>query len=123
MNGRTVLWVLVALILILGAAGAAVYVYNMGVAQGLAQSGKLVAPEPGGVPYPYYGGPFFFRPFGFGFLGLLFPLFFFLLFFALLRGIFWGGRWGRHYDRWGRGVPPAFDEWHRRAHEPQSPDK
>jgi len=35
-----------------------------------------------------------------------------------VRGLFWGGHWRRRryyggpYD-----LPPAFDEWHRRAHE------
>ncbi len=125
MDGRFLVRVLLALVLIAGAVGIGVYVYNAGVAQGMADSGKLVAPAQGSAPYPYYGGPFFFRPwgFGFGFLGLLFPLLFFFLFFALLRGLLWGGRWGRYRRHWEGDVPPMFEEWHRRAHEPQSGEK
>ncbi len=126
MDGRILARVLLALVLLAVLAGVGVYVYNAGVAQGMADSGKLVAPAPGGAPYPYYGGPFFYRPWGFGFpfLGLLFPLLFLLFFITLIRGIFWRGRWGwgsPRYDE--RGVPPAFDEWHRRAHEPRDADK
>ena len=127
MNGRIVLRVLFALVLIVAAVGAGVYVYNLGVAQGLADSGKLVAPVPGGVPYPYYGGPFLFRPlgFGFGFLGCVFPLLFLLLFFGMLRGIVWRGRWalGGHHGHWDKGAPPMFEEWHRKMHESQTTDK
>ena len=56
----------------------------------------------------------------FGFLLLLF------LFFVALRAfrfLFWGPRWGwghHRYGPWGRawenGVPPMFEEWHKRAH-------
>ena len=97
-----------------------VVAYNAGVSHGLAQ--QMVAAGPG--PYPYgYPGP---HPWGFGF-GFFFPL---LFGFLLLRLIFWGG----HGHRWHRGpgycgagpydVPPAFEEWHRRAHErgPKGPD-
>jgi len=52
------------------------------------------------------------RPWGFGF----FPFFFVLLCFFLVRRAFWGGpRRGWHHYR--DGVPPRFEEWHRRAHE------
>jgi hypothetical protein len=72
--------------------------YSLGVSHGLAQSGHVVA----------------YHPWGFGF-GFFFP---FLFFFLFLRLLFWGGMWRRgwHYGPW-RGVPPAFDEWHARAHE------
>lgn len=126
MNGRFVLGVLLAIVLIVGAVGVGVYAYNAGVAQGMVDSGKVTAPVP--YAYPFYG-PFFFHPFGwgFGFLGCLFPLLFFFLFFGLLRGIFWGGRWGwrhhRHWDRDEHGVPPMVEEWHRKMHEPQAEQK
>jgi hypothetical protein len=118
---RIIFGVLLTLVLLAGVATAGYYAYQMGVAQGLADSGKLVVPEAGARVYPYYGphfGPFFHRPFGFGLLGCLFPLFFILLFFGLLRGLFWGGgRWGwRHHGHWDKGAPPMFEEWHRRAH-------
>jgi hypothetical protein len=121
MNGRIVLRVLFALVLIAGAVGLGVYVYNAGVAQGLAASGKLVAPEGGVAPYPYYGGPFFFRPYSFAFAGCLFPLLFIFLVMVLLRGIFWRGHWAwsEHRRRWEKGVPPMLEEWHRKMHESQ----
>lgn len=123
MNRRIIFGILVALVLIAGAVSLGVYAYNFGVAQGLAESGKLAAltPEDGARLYPYYGGPFWFhRPFGFGFFGCFGPLLFILLFFVLFKGLWWGGPWGgrrgwqHHYE--GRGVPPMFDEWHRQAH-------
>jgi hypothetical protein len=68
---------------------------------------------------------------GFGFLGCLIPLFFLFLVFGLLRFAFrpWGWS-GRHWGGWrggpggpgghgpwgGQGVPPHFEEWHKRAH-------
>jgi hypothetical protein len=122
MNGRIVLRVLLALLVIAGIVGIGVYVYNMGVAQGLVESGKLAAPTTGVVPYHYYAGPFFFRPFGFAFAGCLFPLLFIFLVAVSLRGIFWRGHWARegHHGPWEKGVPPMFEEWHRKAHEPRA---
>jgi hypothetical protein len=122
-NRRIILGVLLALVLIAGAVTLGTYVYNVGVAQGLAASGKLTDLPPGAEarPYPYYGGPFLYhRPFGF--LGCFGPLLFILLIFFLLRGLWWGGpgRWGPpgwHHAHWAKaGVPPMFEEWHRQAH-------
>jgi hypothetical protein len=139
MNRRVVLGIFVVLLLVVGAVAVGGLAYRAGVVQGLADSGKLVAPQGGGpgvTPF-YYGGPGFYgRPFGFGgfgFLGCLFPLLGIFLFFAIMRLIFWrggwGGRggWGRHGwggpegqgQNWGpggEGVPPMFAEWHKRAH-------
>jgi hypothetical protein len=134
MNRRVVLGVLLALVLIAGAVSLGVYVYNVGVAQGLAESGKLatLTPQEGAKLYPYYyRGPFW-HPwpfFGFGFFGCFGPLLFILLIFLLVRGLVWGGPWGRGYvwrhGPWDKGAPPMFDEWHRQAHsqgtEPTSP--
>ncbi len=128
MNGRIWLSILLVLVLIALLAGVGAYAYNVGIAQGVAQSGRLETPSQGVAPYPYpYGGPFFFRPFGWGFglFGLLIPLFLLFLFFGLFRAIFWRGRWGRYGPRgdWGQGVPPMFEEWHRRAHEPKPQER
>lgn len=104
-----------------GLAGVGTQIYNAGVAQGIAQSGKLPSPGPGAGPYPYpfypyYGGPF--HPFGFGFFGLLWMVLLIFLVFAVLRRAYWGGRpWGGSY---GRGAPRWFEEWHRQAHEPKT---
>ncbi len=114
----------VAILLIAAVVGVGFYAYNMGMAQSAAGGGNLVPPTtPGAAPYPYYYHPFFFHPFGI--FGCLAPLFFFLVIFALIRAIFWGGRWGwghhMHHGHWGEhGVPPMFEEWHKRAHEPKT---
>ncbi len=125
MNGRIVLRVLFVLVVLAAVAGVGVYAYNIGVAQGLAGNAGLAAPAPGVTPHLYYGRPFFFGPFGFGFAGCFFPLLLILLGVLLLRGLFWRGRWGHGYwghgphGHWEQGVPPMFEEWHRKAHEPQ----
>jgi len=131
MNGRIVLRVLLALVIVAGVVGAGIYVYNVGVAQGLAASGTLrvAVPETGTAPYPYFGGPFLYhRPFGFGFgvFGCLFPLLGLLLVLGLVRMILGHGRWGwrhgPHHGPWEKGAPPMFEEWHRKMHEPQPGD-
>jgi hypothetical protein len=109
-------------------------------------NGGTVAPV---VVPPYgYGYGYGLHPFGFGFgiFGLLFGLFFLFIIFGLIRAIFWGGRhgWGRggwggpgawggpggpghhngdpRYERnpWIERFGPSFEEWHRRAHGPES---
>lgn len=130
MNGRFVLGVLLALVLVSGAIGVGVYAYNAGVAQGMIASGKIVVPSTDVAPAPYYGGPFFYRSYGFhafGLLGCLVPLLFFFLFFGLLRAFIWRGRWGwsgmhhRHWDK--ETIPPMVEEWHRKMHEPKTAEK
>jgi hypothetical protein len=105
-RNRAIVGVLLAVAV---AAAVGMFAYNAGVAQGLAESGRWAATP--GAPAPYV---YMWRPWGFGFA--FFPFFFVLLCFFLLRRLVWGGpRWGRghYYD----GVPPRFEEWHRRAHE------
>ncbi|MBI4769256.1 MAG: hypothetical protein HY784_02300 [Chloroflexi bacterium] len=138
MNGRTIFKVVLAVMVIVAAAGLAGLAFNAGVARGLAESGKLpaITAAPGAVPYPFYGPFFFHRPFGFGLLGLIFPLLFLFLLFGLLRRAFWhgprwhgplGGPWmhGWHAKpgesaEWEEHVPPMVAEWHRKMHEPQA---
>jgi hypothetical protein len=131
MNGKIGLRILSALVMLAAIAGIAYFAFQAGVAKGSpitiqAPSGQT-APAP--APYPFYYGygmPFH-RPFGFGFgFGCFGPLLvLFLLFIALrsFRMLFWGPRWGHHmhgHGPWGRhwenGVPPMFDEWHKKAH-------
>lgn len=118
MDNRSPFRVLAVVILALAAAAViGVGAYNAGMAHGFAQNAHAVAPGAGVVPYGYYWP----RPWGFGFFPV-FPLFFLLvLLFFVLRGGRgrgpWRGGWGCGYD----GVPPAFDEWHRRAHGQQGP--
>jgi hypothetical protein len=128
MYGRIVLGVLIVVLLIAGAVGIGLYAYNFGVTQGMADSGKLVAPAAGTAPYPYLYRPFGFHSFGFGFgfLNCLFPLLFFFLLFGMFRALIWGGRWGRwhHHRHWDDGnVPPMVEEWHRKMHEPKTAEK
>ena len=132
MNDKIGLRIVSALILVAALAGIAFFAFRAGVAQGSpitieAPDGQTVP-----APYPFYGygyGPRFHHPFGFGF-GCFGPLLaLFLLFVALksFRLLFWGPRWGwGHHPmhgrgpwsrHWENGVPPMFDEWHKKAHE------
>lgn len=138
MNGRVIWRVFAAILLVAVLVGAGWMVYNAGIMQGLAQSGKLALPNAaapnGGTavqpPYPYYypyWGPFGWGH-GFGFFpfGCLFPLLFFFLIFFLIRGVFFRGP--RHWGRWHGGpyggpggydpeqVPPFVEQWHRKMH-------
>ena len=87
MNHR---WFIVIAALVLAAIVGGI-AYNVGIQQGIAQSGKIIAapagPGPYAYPYPYWG----WHPFGF-----FFPFLAFLLFFLILRGIFWRGGWHRY---------------------------
>ena len=117
MNNRTVFRALAIAVLAIGAATMiAIGAYNAGVAQGIVESGRAIAPPPAGTPYVYVWP----RPWGFGFG--FFPFFFLLfLFVFVLRGFLWRGPWRGGWGHRYEGVPPAFDEWHRRAHAQQPP--
>jgi hypothetical protein len=118
--GRRIGWIaaIVLVALTLGAGGVG---YNLGVSHGLAIAAPA-AGAPGMPPYMWY------RPWGFGFgFG---PLLFLFLFFFVFRSLLWGGYGRRHWRHAGcGGLPPTFDEWHRRAHEqttnpqPQTPPR
>jgi len=113
MNNRQLVRALVIGVLFLaGAAAIGIGAYNAGVAQGLAESGRLIAAPPAGAPYVYV----WHRPWGFGFFPF-FPLLFLFLFFFVVRGMLWRGRWHGGWRSGGYdGVPPMFEEWHRRVH-------
>jgi hypothetical protein len=88
-----------------------VFAYNAGVAHGLAANPPAQEVAMGWRP------GLWFHPFG-----LLVPLFFVFLWLSVLRGLWWGAPWRRRYGYgWdgplSGGVPPQFEEWHRRAHE------
>ncbi|HEX2454911.1 MAG TPA: hypothetical protein VHI99_14505 [Vicinamibacterales bacterium] len=88
------------------------WAYNLGVSHALVESSRLAAlpPVQPGQPVPYvYVWP---RPWGFGFG---FPLFVLLFWILMVRAFFWRGPWRGGWHRY-EGVPPMFDEWHRRAH-------
>jgi hypothetical protein len=115
MNNRSLLRALfIAALVIAGAAAIGIGAYNAGVAQGIAEGGRVIAAPPAGTPYVYVWP----RPWGFGFFPV-FPIFFLFFLFFVVRGLLWRGSWrgglACRYD----GVPPLFDEWHRRAHREQ----
>jgi hypothetical protein len=127
MRGNIFLRILSAIILVALVVGAGVFVYNAGVAQGLATSGQAVASNGQGTPGPYYYYAPFYRPWGFGPFGLIFPLLFVFLIFLAVRGLFFRdwrrhGPWMRYgpYDYGRRDVPPMAEEWHRKMHEEQA---
>jgi hypothetical protein len=130
---------LIAVLVLIGLVAAGGYfVYQAGIAQGVSQAPEVAesierAAEGGqGAPVmPMYGYGYPYRGFGyphhFGFFplgGICFSIFFIFLFLGLLRFIFfrpWHRGWGYHgyhgpWGKWEGGVPPMFDEWHKRAH-------
>jgi len=134
MNGKIGLRIVSALVLVAAIAGIAFFAFRAGVAQGSPITIEAPSGESVPAPYLYYGygyGMPFPHPLGFG-LGCLAPiLVVFLLVLALrsFRFLFWGPRWGWGHrgpwqHGWGeRGVPPMFDEWHKRAHGEQPEEK
>jgi len=102
-------------VLILGAI-LGIMIYNAGVANGIAQSGKLpaiaagapaAAPYPYPYPYSYYG----WHPWGFGYF---LPFLFIVFVFSVMRMILWRRSW---YGHGCGGYESRFDEWHRQSHE------
>lgn len=137
----------IGLLLLVGLiAGGGFMAYKAGVAQGVSQAPAVAtaisqAAENGqGAPIPPmmynhefgygYGYPTMYNRHHFGFFpgGICFSIFFLFLFFGFLKIIFFRGMrhgghhrhgpWGRH---WEDGVPPRFDEWHKRAHGEAAP--
>jgi hypothetical protein len=112
MNNRSLFRALAIAALVIAAAGAVGTVaYNAGVAQGMAETGRAIVMPPAGTQ-PVYVWP---RPWGFGFFPI-FPFVFLVFLFFILRGRVWRGPWRGGWGYPSGGVPPAFDEWHRRAH-------
>jgi len=116
MYGRFFPRFLAVLLVLAGVIGVGFYAYHLGMAQGAVQGAAAGAAA---APF-WYGHPFF--PFwGFGCFGILIPLFLLFLIFGALRMAFWRGHMMGHggwRNRWSEGgVPPMFEEWHKRAHE------
>ena len=129
MNGNNVgLRIVSALVLVAVIAGIAFFAFRAGVAQGSPITLQAPSGETVPAPYPYYGYGMPFHPWGFGFgFGCFGPLLALFLVFLAVRAfgfMLWGRRWGwghrGGYGPWGRhwenGVPPMFEEWHKRAH-------
>jgi len=135
MNGNNAaIRIISALVLIAAIAGIGFFAYQAGLANGSPIT--IEAPSGGAnpLPAPYYGYgmPFHrgYHGFGFGCFGPLLALFLLLLAFKSFRFLFWGPRWGwggHHHGPWGRrwegGVPPMFDEWHKRSHGEETEEK
>jgi len=113
-------WAIIVLVVValLGITG--VTSYNAGVARGATQSSTVAAAPDAAAPVYHWHA----RPWGWGFFPF-FPLWILFFWLFALRGLGWRRRWYgpygyRHWygDRYGypEDVPPAFDEWHRRAH-------
>ena len=78
--------------------------YRAGLARGMADAGNV----PGAG---LYRGPFWYPG------AFILPLLGLLLIVALVRGLFWRGWCAGGRGSWKSGVPPVFEEWHRRAQE------
>lgn len=104
----------IAILAFLLAVGIGVGAYNIGYHHGLDVNGSVEVVRYAG----WHAGGFF--PFGL----FLFPLFFIGVF-VLLRGAFWRGGPGHrdHHGPWGgpmgTGGRDAFEDWHRRQHDPE----
>jgi len=110
MNRRIAMVVALVLVAVALAGVIGTTAYRAGLARGLADAGKVPAPW-------LYHGPFWYPgPFSF-----LFPLLGVVVLLALVRGLFWRGCCAGGPGSWKGGVPPVFDEWHRRAHESPPP--
>jgi hypothetical protein len=133
MNRLLVFRIVLLLALVGAVIGVGVLAYNAGMTQGYAIATVRASGETAMAPYPAYMQPYgwpwagFGGLFCFGFLAFIVILF---LVFGAARAYsrrgYWGGH-GWHHGPWGappgkeseggsRGVPPVFDEWHRRAH-------
>lgn len=136
-KGPFILFRVFGLLLVLGLiAGAGAFGYRAGMARGVEQAPEVAAAiekaaENGqvapispmmygyGYPQPYgFGHPHFFNPFG----AICFSFLFIFLFFGAMKMLFFRRMrhgWGHHgpwRKDWEGGVPPMFDEWHKRAH-------
>jgi len=142
-----ILRVIALVLLVVLVAGGIFMAFRAGEAQGISQSPAVAtaiaqsaesgqaAPVPPmmyghdyGYGYPMYGHHAMFFPFG----AICGSIFFFFLIIGLMKMVFFGGirhrGWeGRHHGPWGRhwenGVPPMFEEWHKRAHGETTEDK
>lgn len=117
-------------------AGAGAFGYKAGMAQGIqqatdvaaaiekaAESGQVapISPMMYGYGYPQFygfGHPHFFNPFA----AICFSFLFLFLFFGAMKMLFFRRMrhgWGHHgpwRKDWEGGVPPMFNDWHKRAH-------
>ena len=122
MRNKLVIRIILALVLIAALVGVGLLAFQLGFSQGLVREGGQSAFER--MPMFYHTRmPFSFGFFGFPFLGCLGGLLLLALVGLAARGIF-GPRPPRPWMHdWGKGVPPHFEEWHRRLHEEPKPSE
>ena len=110
MNRRIAMVVALVLVAVALAGVIGTTAYRAGVARGLADAGNVSGPWLYHGPY-WYAGP----------LAFLFPVLGFLVILALVRALVWPGWCAGGRGSWKGGVPPMFEEWHRRAHQSPPP--
>lgn len=141
MNGRTIVNIALAAIVVAVLVGIGFGVYNAGISQGIVEAGRVPAgaemPVGPGYGAGYGWGYGWGHPggFGFGLFGLIFPILFILLLVGLFRAAFGGRRRGWGGPGWGggQGGPGRFgpDGWreereqhladlHRRLHDEET---
>jgi hypothetical protein len=112
-SGRTIVNIVIGVLVAVVLVGVGVGIYNAGISQGLVEAGRVPAgePVPGAWGYGYGWHPGFF---GFGFIGILFPILFIVLLVGLARAAFGGGRRGGPGWGWGPGGPGRSgpNGWH-----------
>jgi len=110
MNRRIAMVVALVLVAVVFAGVIGTTAYRAGLARGLADAGNVPGPWLHHGPF-WYPGPFIF----------LFPLLGLFLILALVRGLFWRGWCAGGPRSSNSGLPPVFEEWHRRAHQTPPP--
>lgn len=124
---RIVFRIIGVFVLIALLATAGIFIYRVGVADGISQATQVAeAIESGNGSPMMYGYPYHHRgfghPFGFGLFHIFGFFIFLFFFFGLMRFLFFRG-WAHKHGHWGKwegGAPPMFDEWHKKAHGEES---
>jgi len=126
MNGKIVVRIVAGLILLGVIGGIAFFAFQAGVAQG-----SPVTVNGQSMPMPHFGygyGMPYHHSFGFGlgWFGFILTLFLLFVAFKAFRVMMWGPRWGfgQRHGHWAEhGLPPMFEEWHKRAHGESTEEK
>lgn len=137
-KGPFIVFRVIGFLLLLGLIAGGIFMsYKAGEAQGISQA-PLVATaisqaaengQTAPIPPMMYQNSYGYGPgyqmygrhhFGFFPFGICGSILFLFFLFGFMKMIFFRGMWHRGHGHWGRywedGVPPRFDEWHKRAH-------
>lgn len=113
---------LIGVVIFIGLIAAGAFMaYQAGVAQGISQAPEFAEAlqQNPNMMYPHHHGFGFGPHFGLFPFGFCFSILILFFFFGMLRFICRPLGWHkhRHFGKgWEHGVPPHFDEWHKRAH-------